>query len=130
KAVTAYLSENIEHGKGHDVSVPPELMRDLVVVDEHVETRRHSFGDMHQIHQRLRFGREAHDQLWAWARESVVQQRLRNAGLGLGAVLLSLLTVFGYLRIDNVTEGRYRRRLGWSAATLCGLLVTGMAMLS
>jgi hypothetical protein len=59
----------------------------------------------------------------------VVRQRLRNAGFGLGTVLLSLLTVFGYLRFDNVTEGRYRRRLGWSAAAVCGLLVTGTAML-
>ncbi|NIL96798.1 MAG: hypothetical protein GTO62_06570 [Planctomycetales bacterium] len=129
KVVRAYVDENIAHAKGLALSLPPAGLRDLVVVDEHVETRRHSFGDMHEVYQRLSIGREAHDQLWLWARQAVVQQRLRQAGVGLAAVLLALLTICSCLRVDDATQGRYRRRLGWSAATLCGLLASGATLL-
>ncbi|NIL96110.1 MAG: hypothetical protein GTO53_02290, partial [Planctomycetales bacterium] len=129
RAVRDYVDENIAHGKGQPISIPRSALRDLVVVGEHVETRRHSFGDMHEIYQRLSFGREAHEQLWKAARHSVVRQRLRKTSVGLVALLLAVGTVHGYLRVDQATAGRYRRRLGWSAATLGGLLVTGMALL-
>ncbi len=41
----------------------------------------------------------------------VQKSRLQQLSLGAGGVCVLLVTVFGYLRIDNVTQGCYRQRL-------------------
>ncbi len=137
-AASDYIDRYVEHGKGRDVRgrIRADELRKLVVTDEFVEVRKHSFGEVNydigdmqdkmiQVHQRLRFGPKAHDTLWKWARESVVEQRLWTAGFVVSSVLLLLATLLGCLSIDRATEGKYRRRLGLGATAVGGLLGGG-----
>lgn len=137
-AANDYIDHYVEHGQGRDVRnfIQAAELRDLVVADEHVETRKHSFGEVNydigdtqdkmiQVHQRLRFGPEAHAVLWRWARKAVVEDRLWRSGLSSGAVLALLATLFGCLSVDRATDGKYRGRLGLGATAVAGLVGVG-----
>lgn len=64
-----------------------------------------------------------HVQEWQQqARELRMGERQRVAGLGLGGVVVLLLVVVGYLRLEDATKGYYTTWLRLAAASVLGLV--------
>ncbi|MBX7167534.1 MAG: hypothetical protein K1X74_14485 [Pirellulales bacterium] len=91
-----------------------------------VESIEHpEFGTMYQLHQQLVIDRPLRDKLRERLRQHLVQERLLYGSVGIGLVLATIGTVFGYLRVDTATRGYYRGRLkvaaGAALAAIGGL---------
>lgn len=83
--------------------------------DEQVEF---DYGVMNQSHALVKIDKnvkEALDQRWSKVRAT---SRLFQTGLGAGAVLLLLGTMFSYLKLDTATRGYYTGRLQFGAAAV------------
>ncbi|MDA1055434.1 MAG: hypothetical protein O3C40_33970 [Planctomycetota bacterium] len=81
--------------------------------DEQVEF---DYGVMNQSHALVKIDKnvkEALDQHWSKVRAA---SRLFQTGLGAGAILLLLGTMFSYLKLDTATRGYYTGRLQFGAA--------------
>ncbi|MCA9144294.1 MAG: hypothetical protein KDB05_15965 [Planctomycetales bacterium] len=81
--------------------------------DEQVEF---DYGVMNQSHALVKIDKKVKDALdrrWSKVRAT---SRLFQTGLGVGAVLLLLGTMFSYLKLDTATRGYYTGRLQFGAA--------------
>lgn len=88
-----------------------EIARDRF--DEQVEF---DYAVMNQSHALVKFDKnvqQALDQRWSKVRAT---SRLFQMGLGAGAILLLLGTMFSYLKLDTATRGYYTGRLQFGAA--------------
>lgn len=88
-----------------------EIARDRF--DEQVEF---DYGVMNQSHALVKIDKKlqkALDDRWAKVRAT---SRLFQTGLGAGAILLLLGTMFSYLKLDTATRGYYTGRLQFGAA--------------
>ena len=64
------------------------------------------------------------------SRRAVVRGRLWYTGFRFGSLLVLISTVFGYLRIDEATAGRYKGQLMLaSAAVILALVVAGRLLM-
>ncbi len=92
--------------------------------DEQVEF---DYGVMNQSHALVKIDnkvREALDRRWSKVRAT---SRLLQTGLGAGAVLLLLGTMFSYLKLDTATRGYYTGRLQFgAAATILAVIAAGV----
>jgi hypothetical protein len=75
-------------------------------------------GKMYRAHLRLDIGPALRDAVHTSWHDQVVAQRLTELGGVFGLATLMLATVAGYLRLDKLTSGQYRRRLKLAAASL------------
>ncbi|HUG66348.1 MAG TPA: hypothetical protein VMM76_01275 [Pirellulaceae bacterium] len=83
--------------------------------DEQVEF---DYGVMNQSHALVKVDKkvkDALDQRWSKVRAT---SRLFQTGLGAGAILLLLGTMFSYLKLDTATRGYYTGRLQFGAAAV------------
>ena len=76
-----------------------------------------SVGPMRQMHGLLEFDRRFCEEIDRRRQAVVVANRLTQTGVGFAGILAALATVFGYLKLDTVTHGHYRRRLQACTAT-------------
>jgi len=117
------------------VRLPWEYIRDHLIRDEWEEPRQVSLSptqqvEMVRLHVRLLLDREADERLrQAWD-QAVVNERLSAAGVLLGGTLLLMTGVWGYLKIDLATAGRYRGRLRMAAVAVVAILAALVAILS
>jgi len=85
-------------------------------------------GPMHQFHAQLEFDESFRNEISrTWAGQ-IAESRLYQVGLGAGAALLLLSSVFGYFRLDNATRGYYTGRLQFlTAAAILAVVALGAA---
>jgi hypothetical protein len=89
-----------------------------------------SVGLMEQRHALLEFDQSFRDELrQTWAGR-IADSRLYQVGLGAGAALLLLGSVFSYFRLDNATRGYYTGRLQFMAAAAILAVVGAGAVLA
>jgi hypothetical protein len=92
--------------------------------DEQVEF---DYGVMNQSHALVKIDKKvknALDQRWNKVRAA---SRLFQTGLGVGAVLLLLGTMFSYLKLDTATRGYYTGRLQFgAAAAILAIIAAGV----
>ena len=87
-----------------------------------------SVGLMEQRHALLEFGPGFRDELRHHWAGRIAESRLYQVGLGAGAALLLLASVFGYFRLDNATRGYYTGRLQFmTAAAILAIVALGAA---
>jgi len=80
---------------------------------------------MFNLHALLRFDGQTDKLLQSQWGETLAMGRVVGSGAILGAVLVLLTVVWGYLKIDLATAGAYRWRLRLAAAAL--ILAVGAA---
>ncbi|MCY2965161.1 MAG: hypothetical protein NT069_16260 [Planctomycetota bacterium] len=86
-------------------------------VDELTDGRKLAVW-MYIAHLKLNVGENLRNAVYADYRQSVVNQRLKVLGGGLGLVTLLLGTVAMYFRLDDATSGKYRTRLKLAAGAV------------
>lgn len=112
------------------ISYDVQTIRDRFVKQTYRETV--TFGDpvgpMQQLHAQLEFDQDFRNEIsQTWAGR-IAESRLYQTGLGAGAALLLLASVFGYFRLDNATRGYYTGRLQFmTAAAILAIVALGAA---
>ncbi len=124
-----YMETHVGHGASRLIKLPPGYIVDHgVIADRWSEvTDSPSLNQpMHNLYVRFLIDRSVQNDLEARFDAARVESRLGVFGLG-GGVLLALLgTLYGYLRLDTMTQGYYTGRLRF-AAGLTGLSTLGAA---
>lgn len=133
KATNEYIAEQL----GSELA--PTLLRyDVRTIKEgNLKERYHDearypdpVGLMHEHFARLEFDpkfRAELDSRWKHVRAA---SRLGQTGLVSGAVLLLVMSVFGYFRLDNATRGYYTGRLQFMTAAAILAVVGGGALVA
>lgn len=93
--------------------------------DEQVEF---DYGVMNQSHLLVKLDQDIQNALDLRWREVRATSRLLQTGLGGGALLLLLGTMFGYLKLDTATRGYYTGRLQFGAAAAILAIVAAGAI--
>jgi len=106
-----------------------EAIQDRFVKQTYNETINFgTVGPMEQRHALLQFDDAFRQELRHHWVGRIAESRLYQAGLGAGAVLLLLASVFGYFRLDNATRGYYTGRLQFmTAAAILAIVALGAA---
>ncbi len=127
EAAADYLETQVDYGNRQLLDVTPQFMREHVVVKEHLGTRFSPSNNqnMYTLYNLLEFDAWDHQTLTKMAREAATKSRLIYAGFGMGSLLVLLTSVFGYLRLDAATEGKYRRRLQAGVAGVLAAIAGG-----
>lgn len=129
----AAAREYVEREFGTGLVEPSlQYLRANVVADEFIKTTEHEFGgvsqNMYQVYWLLEFDESDRNYFAALSREKKIERRLAYAGVGLTSVLILLSTAFAYLRINEATAGRYRRRLQLATTAVILSLLGGAAV--
>lgn len=82
-------------------------------------------GPMHQLHAQLEFDENFRKEISRTWAGRIAESRLYQVGLGAGAALLLLSSVFGYFRLDNATRGYYTGRLQFLTAAAILAVIGG-----
>ena len=83
---------------------------------------------MEQVHALLEFDQSFRDELRQHWAGRIADSRLYQIGLGAGAALLLLGSVFSYFRLDNATRGYYTGRLQFlTAAAILAIVALASA---
>jgi hypothetical protein len=119
-----------------DWTVPVSVIHDNAVNAIVGEVFDKDFGNgvtekMYRAHLRLNLNQSLRQALHASWNDQLVNHRLWELGGGLALATLVLGTCAGYFRLDDWTDGRYRRRLKLAAGSLlaAGGLVTSVCLL-
>ena len=107
-----------------------ESIRDRFVKQTYHETVifPEPVGPMKQLHALLEFDQGFRDELRHHWAGRIAESRIYQVGLGAGAALLLLASVFGYFRLDNATRGYYTGRLQFmTAAAILAIVALGAA---
>jgi len=106
-----------------------DVIQDRFVKQTYNETINFgSVGPMEQRHALLQFDDAFREELRHHWVGRIAESRLYQTGLGAGAVLLLLTSVFGYFRLDNATRGYYTGRLQFmTAAAILAIVALGAA---
>jgi hypothetical protein len=114
-----------ESGIGSDWGASSRLVQDRLVREEFVEKVDWSYGPelgpVYRAYMLLELSPENRDLLVREWDQSIRQRRLGQIGGGFGFVVVCLLTVLGFLRLDDATRGYYTPWL----MTGAGALVAG-----
>jgi hypothetical protein len=112
------------------ISHDPQTIRDRFVKQTYRETVNFAdpIGPMQQLHAQLEFDSAFRKQIHQHWVGRIAESRLYQIGLGAGAVLLLLTSVFGYFRLDNATRGYYSGRLQFlTAAAILAIVALASA---
>lgn len=106
-----------------DFDVPVALIDRHAVKGFVAQQFRKDFGkgieaDMYQGHLKLELTTALRDAVYANWRGQLIERRLVSLGSIAGLVTLMLATAAGYLRLDDLTGGAFRRRLKLAAASV------------
>ncbi len=135
-AVDEYASQYFGPEAAGRVRLPVDYLRENVVQEQWLETRRVSVSPSSQIpmvrlHVLLEFDRAVNDRLREAWRQAVIHGKLWILGT-FGTMLLLLLSAFwAYLRVDLATRGAYRGRLRFATGlALTSIFLAGLAVLA
>lgn len=125
EALRNFMREALPRGAAEVVKLPPGYAVDHgVLADRWLETHpaaEHSFSEpMYSLHVLTQVDKATRDDLHARFEAAVVDHRVGMMGLGGGLLLALLGTLYGYLKLDTLTQGYYTGRLRL-AAGLTGL---------
>lgn len=103
--------------------VPVALVEQYAVQQSAYEVIDKDFGGgfknkMYRVHVQLKFSPDLRQALYGSWRAGVVDHRLLILGSLFGLVTLICGTIAGYIRLDDVSFGMYRRRLKFAAGAL------------
>lgn len=126
-AVDRYVAWRIGEDACEQVTLPADYARQHLVKDQWLEKINTSLGEMYNLHALLAFDRQVEGKLRDTWNETVAKARLVLAAVVLAGAVLLLSVVYGYLKIDLVTGGAYRRRLRLAAAAVLALVAVGAA---
>jgi hypothetical protein len=129
KALFTYAKTYLGSPLRGDISLPhPDYLRRQLVKEEWEEVRETSVGPMTQLHVLLRFDNNINNLIIASQQRGVVTDRIWTVGTALAAGFWFLGVLYGYLKIDLATGGRYRSRL--RIAAVLAILVPVAAALA
>lgn len=114
--LTGYSIEESEAGTTRTISLRLEGESFPIARERFDERVEFDYGVMNQAHALVKIDKkvkEALDRRWSKVRAT---SRLLQTGLGVGAVLLLLGTMFSYLKLDTASRGYYTGRLQFGAA--------------
>jgi hypothetical protein len=113
-----FAAESVPRIK-HRWQVPAHLVRDHFLSEPiFIEEVEWTYGPMYRAHALIDLAPEKRDLLLAQWHEVVLRERLEQIAGGLAFVFVCLITLFGYLRLDEATRGYYTRWLFAGASTL------------
>jgi hypothetical protein len=106
-----------------------ELRERGLIVDSFEETVHVTNGDMKQAHVLVAFDDAfAEDVRTRWE-EVKSRSRLMQTGIGSGALLLLLASMFSYFRLDTATRGHYTGRLQFATAgVILAIIAAGVVV--
>lgn len=114
--LAGYSIEESEAGAARTISLWLDGTTYEIGREQFEEQVEFDYGVMNQSHTLIKIDenlKDALDQRWSKVRAT---SRLFQTGLGAGAVLLLLGTMFSYLKLDTATRGYYTGRLQFGAA--------------
>jgi len=130
-ALNQYVRLQLGAEAAGQVQLPPEELSQCIK-DEWAMTVYHSGHPMTHLYLLLEFDSRMKDRVaqeWKQVREekrqALIARRLWRTGMGVAAGLLLLATLFLTLRIDQVTAGARRGRLGFLAVVVGLAVVAG-----
>ena len=130
-AFSQYVRLQLGAEAAGQVQLPPEELLECIK-DEWAMTVDHSGHPMTHLYLLLEFNSKMKDRVleeWKQVREekrqALVARRLWRTGIGVAAGLLLVATLFMALRIDQVTAGAKRGRLGFLAVVVGLAVVAG-----
>lgn len=121
KAVAEYV-KHLDVKARQRVQLPLDYIKEHLIQARFVERRRSSVGPMVNLHVLLGFDRQAAELIREEGRRLMVQERIRGLGVLGTLLLLALAAVYGYLKVDLTTQGRYRWRLRLAAASAIAMI--------
>lgn len=124
KAVGEYVRRHLGPQASQRVRLPLDYIEGHLVQAQWEERKQFSVGPMMRLHVLLGFDRQASERIREEWTRLVVQNRIGGLSFLGTALLLLLATVYGYLKADLATEGRYRGRLRLAAGTAVVLLIS------
>jgi hypothetical protein len=98
--------------------IESDVVHDHFVRDEFVEKVDWDYGPMYRAHLLLVLSPENRTVLLSRLHAAVLHRRLSQLGAGLAFVFLCLVTLLGYLRLDDLTRGYYTSWLLTGAITV------------
>lgn len=114
------------HGTHGEWTIPEPFLRDRVVRRRHVEQFVRGSAEspflVRRLHAEVELSPAVRDELRPTWRRQIVEPRLWSLGTVAGLLALACGATAGYLRLDALTQGQYRRRL---KAAAVGLIVSG-----
>jgi len=119
-----------EYPLSGDWTVPASLIEKHAVREFIGEEFEKDFGKMYRAHLRISLDSNLRRAVHGSWRDQIALHRLGLFGGALGAATLLLATCAGYLKLDDLTGGQYRRRLKLAAAALLaagGLTIAALA---
>jgi len=114
--LSGYSIEERENGAARTINLRLDGNTFEIAGDRFDEQVEFDYGVMNQSHALVKIDKnvkEALDQHWSKVRAAA---RLFQTGLGAGAILLLLGTMFSYLKLDTATRGYYTGRLQFGTA--------------
>ncbi len=114
--LTGYSIEEGQTGEARTINLRLDGKSFEIAGDRFDEQVEFDYGVMNQSHALVKFDKniqQALEQRWSRVRAT---SRLFQTGLGTGAILLLLGTMFSYLKLDTATRGYYTGRLQFGAA--------------
>jgi len=117
RSANEHINRLIEPDAAQIVNLPMQYIDERIVTDIWQEKVDHEiFGEMMNLHARLRFDETTHRDIRNHYKNAVIAGRLIAGGIGASALILLLATVYGYLKLDTATKGYYSGRLRVAAA--------------
>lgn len=128
-AVAEYVENYLQVDEARLVELDDRYIKNNIQKDEYEETVVRSVGPMQQVVALLEFDDRVRAEITNRYRTVIVRMRLWTFGSGALAVLALIGTLFGYLKLDHLTQGHHRRRLQWAAAATILGVVAGAALI-
>ena len=98
--------------------VADQMLREPIFVEEVDWDFGATLAPMHRAYAYLDLSPDKRDLLLGAWRQELMHRRMNQIGGGLGFVVLCLLTLVTYLRLDDATRGYYSRWLGTGAVAV------------
>ena len=96
--------------------VADQMLREPIFVEEFDWDFSATLAPMHRAYAYLDLSPDKRDLLLGTWRQELMHRRMNQIGGGLGFVVICLITLVTYLRLDDATRGYYSRWLGTAAA--------------
>lgn len=127
--VAREFAAQVDSRLGASWQVPLWLVQDRLIREEFTEEVDWSYSSlapMYQSHLLVELSPAKRELMLDQWQHSVTQARVRQLGAGFGFVLVCLMTLLGYLRLDDATRGYYT---GWLRTAAFGVVAATAAAL-